>query len=104
FEVARRQAEIEVQLAEIIVVAEIYSFVSGIKRIDDARTDRAPSAIASSHDLDPFVFFLIFGENLRRFVGRSVINDDPFGGPDGLTDDRIQRLPHVLRFVAASRN
>ena len=61
FEVARRQAQIEIQFAEIIVTVHIYRMVPRVKRLDDAWPDCPSPPIASGHDLDPVVLRLVFG-------------------------------------------
>ena len=73
FEVARRQAQIEIQLAEIVVIVGVDRFVAGIKRVNDAGPDRPPSAIASGDDFDPVVLAFDIRQEfaaLRRSIRR----------------------------------
>ena len=91
FEIARREAQIEIKLAKIIVIVRIDSSIAGIKCLDDARSYR--SAVRDCFKVITSIqsyLRLIFGKNCRRLVGRSVIDDDPFCGPNRLIDHRVR--------------
>ena len=78
--------------------------IAGIEGFDNARPDRATSPITAGNDVDPVVLPGVFGQDLRRCIGRAVVDNDPFGRPHRLRQHRIKRLPHVIRFIAARGN
>src|SRR6267378_3812730 len=101
FEIPRRKAQVEIQLAKVVVVVRVDRVVPGVERLYDARADGAAPAIASGHDLDPFVLPRVRGQYLWRLVRGAIVDNDPFRGTNRLRQHGLQRLPHELCFVAA---
>ena len=102
-EIAVRQIQVEVQLAEIVEVLEVDLLKPEIKRLHNARTDRAVPAVRFGVDFDPVVPGGIFLKDLVRIVRRPVIDDDPKRRRHRLRNNAVQREPHIVLLVPARR-
>src|SRR6185437_2505816 len=100
-EVPGRQDKVEVELAEIAVLADVDRLQPRVERLDDAGADGAVAAIRAGHDGNPVVLRRIFSQDAGRLIGRAVIDDDPSRGPRALRNDTVERLAHEPRFVTA---
>ena len=103
-EVARGQVEIEIELAQIGEVGQPHGIEAGIECLDHARSDGPVTAIWFRHDADPVVTRGIVGEDRGRFVGRSVVHDDPEGRAQALRHDAVERPAHIRGLVPARRD
>jgi hypothetical protein len=99
-EVARRQLEIEIELAEIRERMEINPFQPGIKSINNTRANPTLPAIISMNDMDKLVFSRVTIEQIPRAIGRTIVDDDPLLRPNTLSEHTLQGVTSVLGFIA----
>jgi hypothetical protein len=93
-EIPRRQVQIEIKLAEIIEVIQLYCVQTGIKRLDDAGPHRAVAAIGFPDHADPVMPGHVLGQDLGGLVGGTVVDDHPERGPHrlGPTLSSVRRI------------
>jgi len=104
FEITQRQVEVQVELADVVVVVGVYAIIAGVERVDHARPDLAPAAVLTTNNLDVVEPLGVLGEDLRRLVRRAVVHDHPSGRRHGLRRHAVERAPHVARLVPTRRD
>ena len=83
-EVARRQVEVQVELAEVVESAEVHGLETGVERLHHARPHAPPAAVVAADDLEVRQTRGVLGEDLpasRRWSRRRRRSTGP-GGTD----------------------
>ena len=104
FEIAVGQDQIKIQFADVVELLDINSVQACVEGVNDTGADAAFAAIFTTNDFDSVVLGCIFSENLRGFVGRSIIDNNKQLRRHGLLNQTVKRLAGELGFVSTGCN
>ena len=104
FEVARRQVEVHVQLADVVEVVHLQVGEPLVEGIDHAAADLAEAAVVPLDHLQVGDLGLVGLQDLGRAVGRAVVDHDPECRRNALPHHAVERAGQILLFVPAGRD
>ena len=103
FEIARREIQIHVQLADIVKVLEAHRLQSSVEGLDDSGTDLPAAAIGALLHAQAGQSRGVLPQYRGGLIGRSVVHDYPERWLHGLRCHAVERAAEVLSLVPAGR-
>src|SRR5438309_5870927 len=70
-----------------------------VEHVNDPAAECPTTPVSAAVDLDEGMFRRVVGQDLRSFVGRAIVDNNPAFWQHGLREHRIQRLADIFGLI-----